>query len=199
MVQHKTQVVAYVRVGAVDQNLGRQLEAVGDVDRVFEEKVSDGSRADRVALPDCIRYVREGDVVKVASMDRLARSLGDLREIVDEITGKGASVVFVKEQQTYSRDTDDAIGRLMLNLLGAFAEFERTLIRERQREGIRLAQAAGKYKGRAQKLTAEQLVDARRLIESGVPKAKVARDLQIDRTTLYRALARDPAAGAVGE
>jgi len=108
-------------------------------------------------------------------------------------------VVFVKEQQTYSRDTEDAIGRLMLNLLGAFAEFERTLIRERQREGIRLAQAAGKYKGRAQKLTAEQLVDARRLIQSGVPKAKVARDLGIDRTTLYRALARGLEEGAAGE
>lgn len=199
MVQHKTQVVAYVRVSSVDQNLGRQLEAVGDVDRVFEEKVSGGSRADRVALLNWIRYVREGDVVKVASMDRLARSLGDLREIVDEITGKGASVVFVKEQQTYSRDTDDAIGRLMLNLLGAFAEFERTRIRERQREGIRLAQAAGKYTGRAQKITAEQLVDARRLIDSGVPKAKVARDLQIDRTTLYRALARNANDGPVGE
>lgn len=98
MVQQKTQVVAYVRVSSVDQNLGRQLEAVGDVDRVFEEKVSGGSRVDRVALIDCIRYVREGDVVKVASMDPLARSLRDLREIVDEITGKGASVVFVKEQ-----------------------------------------------------------------------------------------------------
>jgi DNA invertase Pin-like site-specific DNA recombinase len=68
---------------------------------------------------------------------------------VDEITGKGASVVLVEEQYTYSRDTNDAIGRLRLNLLGAFAEFERTLIRERQREDIRLAQAAGKYKGRA--------------------------------------------------
>jgi DNA invertase Pin-like site-specific DNA recombinase len=133
----------------VDQNLGRQLEAAGDVDWVLEEKVSGGSRADRVTLLDCIRYIREGDVAKVASMDRLARSLGDLREIVDEITGKGASVVFMKEQQTYSRGTDDAIGRLMLNLMGAFAEFERTLIRELQREGIRLAQAADKDKGRS--------------------------------------------------
>lgn len=154
-------------MSSVDQNLDRQLEAVGDVDRVFQEKVSGGSRAERVALLDCIRDVREGDVVKVASMDRLARSLGDLRETVDEITVKDASVVCVKEQQACSRDTGDANGRLMLNLLGAFAEFERTLIRERQREGTRLAQAAGKYKGRAQKLTAEQLVDARRLIESG--------------------------------
>lgn len=191
MVQHKTQVVAYVRVSSVDQNPGRQLEAVGEVDRVFEEKVSGGSRADRVALLDCIRYVREGDVVKVALMDRLARSLGDPRDIVDEVTGKGASVVFVKEQQTYSRDTDDAIGRLMLNLLEAFADFERTLIRERQGEGIRLAQAAGKYKGRERKPTTEQLAYAGRRIKSGVPKAHVARNLQIDRTTLYRALARE--------
>lgn len=122
-------------------------------------------------------------------MDRLARSLGDLRDIVDEITAKGASVEFVKEQQTYSRDTDDAIGRLMLNLLGAFAEFERTLIRERQREGIRIAKAAGKYKGRGRKLTDEQITEARRLISTGVPKTTVARGLGIDRATLYRMLA----------
>jgi len=177
VVQHKTPTVAYVRVSSADQNLDRQLEAIGDVDRVFEEKVSGGSRTDRVALLDCIRYVRDGDTVRVASMDRLARSLGDLRDIVDEITSKRASVMFVKEQQTYSRDTDDAIGRLMLNFLGAFAEFERTLIHERQREGIRIAKAAGKYKGRARKLTDEQVIEARRLITTGVPKAAMARDL----------------------
>lgn len=189
VVQHKTQTVAYVRVSSIDQNLDRQLEVIGDVDRVFEERISGGSRADRAALLDCIRYVRDGDTVRVASMDRLARSLGDLRDIVDEITAKGASVEFVKEQQTYSRDSDDAIGRLMLNLLGAFAEFERTLIRERQREGIRIAKAAGKYKGRSRKLTDEQIADARRQISDGVPKAVVARGLGVDRTTLYRMLA----------
>ena len=189
MVQHKTQTVAYVRVSSADQHLDRQLDVIGNVDRVFEEKISGGSRTDRTALRDCIGYVRDGDTVRVASMDRLARSLGDLRDIVDEITAKGASVEFVKEQQTYSRDTDDAIGRLMLNLLGAFAEFERTLIRERQRDGIRIAKAAGKYKGRSRKLTDDQITEARRLITTGVPKTVVARGLGIDRTTLYRMLA----------
>jgi len=151
--------------------------------------VSGSSRTDRAALLDCIRYVRDGDTVRVSSMDRLARSLGDLRDIVDEVTAKGASVEFVKGQQTYSRDTDDAIGRLMLNLLGAFAEFERTLIRERQREGVRIARTAGKYTGRTRKLTDVQIAEAQRLVSTGVPKAAVARELGIDRTTLYRMLA----------
>ncbi|WP_233572977.1 MULTISPECIES: recombinase family protein [unclassified Frondihabitans] len=189
MSPHKTQTVAYVRVSSTDQNLSRQLEAIGPVDRVFEEKVSGGSRTDRTALAECIRYVRDGDVVRVASMDRLARSLRDLRDIVDEIARKGATVMFVKEQQTYGRDAEDAMGQLMLNLLGAFAEFERSLIRERQAEGIRIAKAAGKYLGRAKKLTPEQVDDARELIATGVPKTVVARKLGVDRATLYRALA----------
>lgn len=142
------------------------------------------SRTSRTALLDCIGYVRDGDIVHIASMDRLACSLGDLRDNVDEITAKSTSVEFVKEQQTYSRDTDEAIGRIMLNLLGAFAEFERTIIRERQREGIRIAKATGKYKGRKRKLTDDQITDARRLINTGVPKTTVARGLGIDRTTL---------------
>ncbi|RPE77646.1 MULTISPECIES: recombinase family protein [unclassified Frondihabitans] len=189
MSPHKTQTVAYVRVSSTDQNLHRQLESIGPVDRVFEEKVSGGSRTDRTALAECIRYVRDGDVVRVASMDRLARSLRDLRDIVDEIARKGATVVFVKEQQTYGRDAEDAMGQLMLNLLGAFAEFERSLIRERQAEGIRIAKAAGKYLGRAKKLTTEQVTEARELVATGVPKTVVARTLGVDRATLYRALA----------
>ena len=125
-------------------------------------------------------------------MDRLARSLGDKRDIVDEITAKGASVEFVKEQQTYGRDTEDAIGQLVLNLVSAFAEFERTLIRERQRQRqrIRIANAAGKYKGRTRKLTDDQITEARRLINTGAPKTTVARGLGIYRTTLYRMLAK---------
>lgn len=199
MSPHKTQTVAYVRVSSTDQNLHRQLEAIGPVDRVFEEKVSGGSRTDRTALAECIRYVRDGDVVRVASMDRLARSLRDLRDIVDEIAGKGATVMFVKEQQTYGRDAEDAMGQLMLNLLGAFAEFERSLIRERQAEGIRIAKAAGKYLGRAKKLTPDQVAEARELVATGVPKTVVARKFDVDRATLYRALTGTPSPTTIPE
>ncbi|MFV0452734.1 MAG: recombinase family protein [Propioniciclava sp.] len=180
------QTVGYVRVSSDDQNLARQVEALGEVDRLFEEKVSGGSRSQRVALADCIAYVRDGDTVRVASMDRLARSTIDLQQIVDELVAKGARVEFVHEGQTYSR------GLLMLQILGAFAEFERNLIRQRQAEGIRLARAAGKYKGRAKVLSDDQVTWAVERFAAGVPKARVARDLGVDRSTLYRAM-RDAA------
>lgn len=189
MAQH-TQLVGYLRVSSLDQNLARQLEAIGEVDRVFSDKVSGGSRESRVALEECIKYIRNGDVVRVASMDRLARSLRDMRDIVDEILGKGASVEFVKEGQSYSPDTNDPLSRLMLHMLAAFAEFERSLIRERQAEGIRIAKAAGAYRGRAAKLTDQQLSEALRMIGEGIPKAQVARQFGVNRSTLYRTLTR---------
>jgi DNA invertase Pin-like site-specific DNA recombinase len=108
----RTQTVGYVRVSSDDQNLARQLEAVGEVDRLFSDKVSGASRDSRAALDECIKYIRDGDTVRVASMDRLARSLRDMRDIVDEIVGKGAAVQFVKEGQTYSPDTNDALSQL---------------------------------------------------------------------------------------
>jgi len=183
--------VGYVRVSSADQNLARQLDALGPVDRLFEDKVSGGSRTDRHGLTDCLRYIRDGDTVRVASMDRLARSLADLQQIVDDILAKGASVHFVKENQTYTPAGDDSMSRLLLHILGAFAEFERNLIRERQAEGIRIAKAAGKYRGRARTLTPDQVAAARAQLEQGVPMARLARDLGVDRSTLYRALSRD--------
>ena len=186
------QVIGYVRVSSEHQNLARQLESIGEVDRLFQDKVSGGSRAARVGLAECLRYIRDGDTVRVASMDRLARSLVDLQQIVDEILQKGAAVHFVKEGQTYSPSTDDSMSRLLLQILGAFAEFERNLIRERQAEGIAIAKKAGKYRGRSRRLSEEQVATARRQISAGVPKTRVAATLGVNRTTLNRALMRDP-------
>lgn len=188
--QH-VQVVGYVRVSSADQNTARQLDAIGEVDRVFEEKVSGGSRTNRTALAECLSYVRSGDTVRVASMDRLARSLTDLRNIVDEFLAKGASVQFVKEGQTYSPETQDALSRLLLNMLGAFAEFERSLIRERQAEGIRIAKAAGRYRGRQRALSPADAEKVRERIAAGVPKARIARELGVNRSTIYRLLASE--------
>lgn len=184
------QTVGYVRVSSEGQNLARQTESICGVDRLFQDKVSGGSRADRVGLAECLAYVRTGDTVRVASMDRLARSVVDLQQLVDEILAKGASVHFVKENQTYSPTGEDSMSRLLLHVLGAFAEFERNLIRERQAEGIRLAKAAGKYRGRARSLTDAQVLEARAQIAAGVPKTRVATTLGVNRATLYRALTR---------
>jgi len=183
------QTVGYARVSTNEQHLDRQLEAIGEVDRLFTDKVSGGSRATRTGLTECLAYIRDGDRLLVSSMDRLARSLIDLQQIVDEIIAKGAVVHFLRENQTYSAQADDPMSRLMLQLLGAFAEFERNLIRERQAEGIRLAKEAGRYKGRARSLSAVQIADAKQMIAGGVPKAKVASLLGVSRSTLYRAIA----------
>ncbi len=192
------QTVGYVRVSSADQNLARQLEAIGQVDRTFEDQVSGGSRTHRHGLADCLRYVREGDTVRVASMDRLARSLIDLQQLVDEITAKGASVHFIKENLTYHAGDTEPMSKLMLQILGSFAEFERNLIRERQAEGIRIAKAAGKYKGRPAVLTPEQVASAKERIDAGVPKARVAADLNVNRSTLYRALSTPDRSQATG-
>lgn len=181
------QTVAYVRVSSVGQNADRQHEVLAGAARMFEDKISGGS-AERPSLLDMLDYVREGDTVRVASLDRLARNLLDLRNIVTDLTLKGVKVEFVKENLTFSGE-DSPMNVLLLNMLGAVAEFERSLIRERQAEGIALAKARGVYKGRAKALSADQIEAARQRVDSGVPKATVARDLGVSRQTLYSALA----------
>ncbi|MEB2529114.1 recombinase family protein [Kocuria rosea] len=192
----RTQTVGYVRVSSAELNAeehkARQLERIGEVDRLFVDKISGASRSNRTALVACMTYVRQGDVVLVASMDRLARSLRDLQTIIEEFHLKGATVRFLREDQICAPDADDTKSRLMLNLLGSFAEFERTLIRERQIEGVAIATATGSYKNRARKLRASELEEARRFIAQGVPRVQIARELGVNRSTLYRALASYP-------
>ncbi|GAA2238401.1 recombinase family protein [Rarobacter faecitabidus] len=181
--QGKCQVIGYARVSAADQNLGRQLKALDGCDRVFSDKVS-GKSTDREQLQEMLRYVREGDTLRVTSPDRLARSTRDLLAMVEELKGRGVAVEFLDNP---ALNTDTPQGAFMLTILGAVAELERSVIRERQLEGIALAKAAGKY-DKSVKLTAEQIEDARQKVDSGVPKAVLARELGVSRQTLYTAL-----------
>ena len=134
--------VGYIRVSTVEQNNQRQKELLstsGSIDRFFEDKISGRTKTARPGLRECMAYVRDGDELVVSSIDRLARSLTDLRGIVDELTNKGVTVTFLHENLSFSKDTTDPRADLMLGILGSFAEFERAIIRERQAEGIALA------------------------------------------------------------
>lgn len=179
------QKVGYARVSSKDQNLERQIAALKKEKcfRIFTDTVS-GSTTQRPGLDGTLNYMRPGDQLVVTSMDRLARSLIDLHRLVDNLTSQDISVKFLKESQIYSLNSTP-ISKLMLGLLGSVAEFERSIIRERQAEGIARAKARGVYKGRAKVLTDKQLAQAQEWVEAGVPKAEVARRLNIGRTTLY--------------
>lgn len=179
--------IGYIRVSTAGQNTARQLDHL-ELDTVFEDKASAGSRM-RPALTEAIQYIRTGDTLHVHSIDRLARNLADLQRIVNEVTAKGAKVVFHKESLTFAGD-EDAMSKLMLQMMGAFAEFERSLIRERQAEGIAKAKAQGKRFGRPAVLSEEQIQDIRRRVEEGDEKKALAEEFGVSRQTLYKALSR---------
>jgi gcrR len=183
--------VGYIRVSTVEQNNQRQkelLNASGRIDRFFEDRISGRTKTARPGLSECMAYVRDGDELVVSSIDRLARSLTDLRGIVDELTGKGVTVTFLHENLAFAKDTSDPRADLMLGILGSFAEFERAIIRERQAEGIALAKKAGKYKGRKPALSPQQVAEIKRRILAGESKAALAREFGVTRPTVYRAL-----------
>jgi len=177
--------VGYIRVSSFDQNPERQLKGV-PLDRVFTDKAS-GKDTHRPALDQLIAFVREGDVLVLHGMDRLARNLDDLRRLVGELTARGLRIEFVKEGLTFTGE-DSPMARLLLSVMGAFGEFERALIRERQMEGIALAKKKGKYKGRKPALTAEKIADLKERVASGEQKAGLAREFGISRETLYQYL-----------
>lgn len=182
----KGQMVGYIRVSTLEQNTERQLEGL-KLDRVFTDKAS-GKDTKRPQLQAALAHLRDGDRLVVHSLDRLARNLVDLKNIVTELTGRGVEVEFVKEHLTFGSE-DDAMSNLLLSVMGAFAEFERALIRERQREGIALAKRAGVYKGRKPSLMPEQVKELKVRARAGEKKAELARQSCISRETLYRYLA----------
>ena len=181
----KGQRIGYVRVSSFDQNPERQLEQV-QVDRLFTDKAS-GKDVQRPELERLLGFAREGDTVVVHSMDRLARNLDDLRRVVQKLTQRGVRIEFVKESLTFTGE-DSPMANLMLSVMGAFAEFERALIRERQREGIALAKQRGAYRGRKKALSSEQVTDLQKRAAAGEPKASLAREFGISRETLYQYL-----------
>jgi DNA invertase Pin-like site-specific DNA recombinase len=184
----KGQRIGYIRVSSFDQNPERQLENV-QVDRVFTDKAS-GKDTKRTQLESLLSFVREGDTIVVHSMDRLARNLDDIRRLVMMLTKQGICIEFVKENLIFSGE-DSPMANLMLSVMGAFAEFERALIRERQLEGIAFAKERGAYKGRKKVLTAEQIEELKRRASSGEQKSSLSKEYGISRETVYKYLKTD--------
>lgn len=173
--------VAYRRVSTVDQKSDRQLSGM-EFDKEFEDKCGGGD-TNRPSLQALMDYVREGDVVHVHSIDRLARDSQDLLGIVDGLKTKGVTIQFHKENLTFTADKADPFKELMFQMLGAFAQFERSIIRERQREGIEKAKRKGIYKGGKRTISREKVLS---MLERGVGPAAVARELGIGRMSVYR-------------
>ena len=177
--------IGYTRVSSLDQSTDRQ--ELGDI-RIFEDKAS-GKSTDRPALQEMLAYIREGDEVVVYSIDRLARNLRDLEDIIKEVNGKGASVTFLTEKLTFSGSgsgSDDAMSTLMLQMMGAFSQFERSMIRKRQAEGIAAAKAKGKdspYKGRKQSIDRKVVM---KMLNAGEGMTAVAKSLGVSRQSIYR-------------
>jgi DNA invertase Pin-like site-specific DNA recombinase len=179
------EIVGYVRVSTYDQNADRQLEG-RQVARVFRDEAS-GKDTNRPGLEALLAFVREGDTVIVHSMDRLARNLDDLRRLVQRLTERGIRVEFVKEGLTFTGE-DSPMAKLMLSVMGAFAEFERALIKERQHEGIELAKRRGAYRGRKPALSPDQATELRRRAALGEQKSALARAFGVSRETVYQYL-----------
>ena len=183
----KGQRVGYVRVSTLDQNTQRQLEGVS-LDKIFTDKVS-GRDTNRPQLRAALNHVRAGDILIVHSMDRLARNVEDMLRLVRELNGKDVSVEFVKENMVFTAGSDDPRSVLMFTMLSAFSQFERALIKERQREGIALAKAKGNvYKGRKPALGPDKVTELRKQVSAGANKSKLAKDFGISRETLYQYL-----------
>ena len=175
-------VIGYRRVSTTDQTLDRQ--SLEGCEKIFDETES-GAKRERPALMKMIEYVREGDEVRIHSIDRLARDLRDLQDIINKINDKGATISFVSERLTFSSMSDDPIAKLQLHMMGAFAEFERSIIKKRQAEGIAKAKAKGVYRGRKSSIDTEKV---KQLHSEGKGASVIAKEIGIGRASVYRLL-----------
>ena len=183
--------IGYIRGSTADQNPERQrteLEVPG-VEEIYEDCVS-GKNLDRPQLQEMLAFIRKGDTVVVHSLDRLARNLSDLLKTVEALTQQGISIHFIKEKLEFDAGKDASpTAKLMLQLVGAFAEFERSIIRARQLEGIELAKARGVYQGRKRTVKPEQIESVEKQIALGVPLSVAVKKAGVSHATAYRYLA----------
>jgi len=172
--------IGYVRVSTVDQNTERQLDGT-TLDKVFTDKCS-GKDTNRPQLNALLEYVREGDEVHVHDISRMARNVADLIELIKHMNTQGVTVHFHKEGLTFTGE-QNAMQELMLGVLGSVYQFERSMLLERQREGIQKAKEAGKYKGRPQEIDREKVLE---LLAGGLSIRKTATELGISISTVQR-------------
>lgn len=178
----------YIRVSTAGQNNERQLAGV-ECDETIKD-VCSGSTKDRAGLEQLLGKLRKGDVVNVHELSRMARNTKDLLDIVEQVLSKGTTIKFHKENLTFSGErVDDAFQKLMLTMLGAISTFERDLLLERQAEGIAIAKAKGKYKGRKSRFSKKQVEFIRQQFGEADNKTKLAEELGITRAYLYRLVA----------
>jgi DNA invertase Pin-like site-specific DNA recombinase len=175
--------INYIRVSSITQNTDRQLVGV-NCDKEFVDKCS-GKDTNRPEFQAMIEYVREGDTINIHELSRLARNTQDLLNIVQSMNDKGVTIKFIKENLTFTGDSTP-LQSLMLTMLGAISTFERDLILERQREGIAIARAAGKYKGRVSRFSAREVDTMTKAFAASTNKAELAREYGISRAYLYR-------------
>ena len=173
--------IGYIRVSTVEQNTDRQLDGL-QFDKTFTDHCS-GSSTQRPALESMLEFVREGDTVNVHSIDRLARNSVDLLRLVGDFKLLGVSVVFHRESLTFSAGHQDPMNELMLSMIGAFAQFERSVLKERQAEGIAKAKAKGIYTGTKPSIDRKAVLE---LLSDGVSPSQIAKDLGIGRNSVYR-------------
>ena len=181
--------IAYIRVSSEGQNTSRQDQQIEElnVDKIFSEKISGKNIQDRPQFQLMLEYAREDDHIYCADLSRWGRSLMDIKSTISDLTKRGVSVTFLKENLTFSGN-DDPMSNLLLGILSSLSEWERAVIKSRQMEGVKIAQERGVYKercGRKPKLTEEQILEVRQRVEAGEHRTNIAKSLGVSRQTIY--------------
>lgn len=177
--------IGYIRVSSEGQNTDRQLDGV-QLDKRFIDKIS-GASKDRPQLNACLQYIRSGDTLHVHSIDRLSRSIRDMEELVTGIVTRGITIMFHNENLTFSRTEDNPFATMQLHLLTVFAQFERSVSKKRQREGIEVARSQGKHLGRPT-LDYSRRDEAIELSKAGRNISQISRAMKLSRASIYKLL-----------